>query len=212
MYKGHRYPIEKVIADGTRGMAVVEQRAAAGDWTVVAARSTAFEAGDAPGLFVVKKWMEHDPQSVTLQDLSQNATCAAQDCAGGKFPAPAVVQGRMKTLFPEASKDDVVYEPLNAQEGVLFATAVGDTVHAMSPVYYCRRQCQETKRLELGMKSDSPQLSVSVQAGCALVTEEYTGDHAAVVCAETSSAPVLLKNSHAAVWFPAAEMWQLGKP
>lgn len=209
VYKGRRYPMEKVVADGTRGMAVVEERSATGDWTVVAARSTAFEAGDAPGLFVVKKWMEHDPQSVTLQDLLETATCPVQDCAGGKFPPPAVAQGRIKTLFPEASKDEVVYEPLNAQEGVLFATAMGDTVHAMGPVYYCRQQCRDTKRLEVGATS---QISVSVQAGCALITEEDTGDHAAVVCAGTSSPPTLLQHSHAAVWFPVAEMWQPGKP
>lgn len=198
VYRGVRYPTETLVADGMPAMAVVEELTDKG-WTVIGAKSTTWGAGDAMGTLVVKDWMKQDPQSVTLQKLLQDVTCAVQDCENQDSKIPEAVKARIETLFPkqEAGRNSAAYKAVNATEGVLFATVLGDTLHAAGPVYYCRDHGQNIERL--GPSFEFSQMSISTQGACALITEEYTGNEASILCVGRSESPLVLKKSHSAV-------------
>jgi hypothetical protein len=201
-YKGGKYPI-KDPGLGIDGMAVVEEENESGEWRVIGASSTNWGACDTLGTLVVRSLMEKDPLTVTLQELLHQATCEARGCP----TAPEPIQRNARQIFSSLKdRDDLAFDPLGADEGLLFPI-VGDTVHGAGPVYYCRQQCQETNLLVPG----SSQQSISKQASCALITEEYSGDNALVVCSGSSTQPFVLTDSHSAVWFPLLELWLRAK-
>lgn len=166
-------------------------------WTLVVQKGTKWEAGDTPGPDVVSDYMLETGRSFE-RGYSQDS----DDWLSHRTEPPASWL-QQNHLRPTDSEEEGLAQWVDPAlgTGILFNLAFGDTLHAMSPVYYLAQG--KAFKIEV-FKGRAEQISFAKRAQFILITEEYTGDHPSVLDLKTGKL-VWSSQGRTAVWIEDLE-------
>ncbi len=123
-------------------------------------------------------------------------TCAYGKTCGEALPRSVVPRLRELVNYPVA--DFHYIPPRGDQSGFVFRTDMGDTQHAVGPVFLVSHQGRIVRRIKL---HHLDQIGFARNSRYLLLANEYSGDNPTLIDLETGQA-VLAVRARAAVWVP----------
>lgn len=173
---------------------------------VISIKPTRDDAGETPGFMEVAQEMKSSSQTISLRQLLQRGTYGEQADRLVKISGWSKIQkdtlaklmGIKGEAPGESLDDELAFLPADGLNGVLMRTAMGDSMHFMTPIFFCRERCQKSNKLEI----NSGQISVSRRGDYIIVADEYTNEDARVFKFLKAKPVFDLKGATSVVWAP----------
>ena len=189
--------------EGEPSVAVVAQLNKDGQWQNLAEEKTTCCADMAPGFEAVKESIEEDDGVYSLNDLLLKPTCQSQQCDLTKLKPSQETSNWISQTFKGGEEQTASYMPLGSNDGFLFHTAFGDSIHAMEPIYYCKNECNERILIDSPRSApDFGQISFSPKSNFMIVSKEYEGQDAKVYEAGSPKAIFTFDANTRVIWLP----------
>ncbi len=186
-FEGKTYKATGLPPWGTPWMAIIAEFKN-GKWNRVEVAPTRGEAGDTPGLLVLKGYSERNRRSKSLREILMSATCYGGLNCDASQPTIVNLLGKQEGYGAIKIKNGGTFA---------FATVSGDTLHATAPVYFCKTDCKKGIRLKDVMDQ---QIALSVSDTTVLIAREYDNTFPRVYDGRNGKLLFSLPKARNAIW------------
>lgn len=174
---------KKEMNPGIPSVAMVVELGADNKWKELGAKLTTSQSDVALGMRVMDDLMTEKIGTASAQDLLMKDTCARQDCVATNLNFSAATKEWIQKTFKSAEPEESApiepptygYHRLSDHDGFIFNIALGDTYHAVPPVFYCQGSANKLCETQETTDLAEQQLSFSGKAPYAVISEEYSG-------------------------------------
>jgi hypothetical protein len=191
-YEGRRLELQGESAPYVAACEELDQ----GQWRMIEAKSTTWGFDMALGFSALDCYRKAE-RGINLDDLTANSTCG--EALACDTELDAAIKRRLLEQNPHAA--DTLFAALNIGTlgRFLFAVIEGDSLHPVSPVFFCTGQCESPTPLE-GLPENA--LSLSAAGDYVVIATEYENASPRIYSASGRLVRALPKARNA-VWLPA---------
>ncbi len=187
-------------ADGMPSVAVVAQLNETGQWNILSEQRSNCCADITPDFEPIREFIHEDKGILSMEELLKKTLCGQRVCESIEFKPSPETSAWISNTFESDQDSPVGYKKMGANDGFIFQTIFGDSLHATDPVYYCKNNCAEHVLVE--SLTEIKQEAFSSKAGFVIISEEYSGNHAKVWQSGSPKAFIIFERDSVAAWLP----------